>query len=80
MDNQLLKILRCPSTGNKLIPIDADSIKNVDLDKDLSSQTMNYFNEGQSKAILLNIDSKIAYPVIDNIPMIDTAYMIDMND
>ena len=80
MDDQLLKILRCPSTGNKLIPIDADSIKNVDLDKDLSSQTMNYFNEGQSKAILLNIDSKIAYPVIDNIPMIDTAYMIDMND
>jgi uncharacterized protein YbaR (Trm112 family) len=41
---------------------------------------MTYFNEGQSKAILLNIDSKIAYPVIDNIPMIDTAYMIDMND
>ena len=80
MDNQLLKILRCPSTGNKLIPIDADSIKNVDLDKDLSSQAMTYFNEGQSKAILLNIDSKIAYPVIDNIPMIDTAYMIDMND
>ncbi len=80
MDDQLLKILRCPSTGNKLIPIDTDSIKNVDLDKDLSSQAMTYFNEGQSKAILLNIDSKIAYPVIDNIPMIDTAYMIDMND
>ena len=80
MDNQLLKILRCPSTGNKLIPIDADSINNVDLDKDLISQTMTYFDEGQSKAILLNIDSKIAYPIIDGIPMIDIAYMIDMND
>jgi uncharacterized protein YbaR (Trm112 family) len=41
---------------------------------------MTYFNEGQSKAILLNIDSKIAYPIIDGIPMIDIAYMIDMND
>ena len=80
MDDQLLKILRCPSSGNKLIRIDTDSIKNVDLDKDLSSKAMAYFNEGQSKAILLNIDSKIAYPVIDTIPMIDTAYMIDMND
>ena len=39
MDDQLLKILRCPSSGNKLIPIDADSVKNVDLDKGLSDQS-----------------------------------------
>ncbi|HJL80915.1 MAG: hypothetical protein QF513_04140 [Gammaproteobacteria bacterium] len=80
MDDRLLKILRCPSSGNELIPIDADSIKDVDLNKDLSSKAKTYFNEGQSKAILLNIDSKIAYPIIDNIPMIDIAHMIDMND
>ena len=80
MDDQLLKILRCPSSGNKLTPIDADSVKNSDLDKSLSSKAMAYFNKGQSKAILLNIDSKIAYPVIDSIPMIDTAHLIDMND
>ena len=80
MDGQLLKILRWPSSGNKLIPIDADSVKNVDLDKGLSSKAMAYFNKGQNKVILLNIDSKIAYPVIDSIPMIDTAHLIDMND
>ena len=80
MDDQLLKILRCPSSGHKLVPIDVDSVKKVDLDKGLSSKVMAYFNKGQSKVILLNIDSKIAYPVIDSIPMIDTAHLIDMND
>ena len=80
MDDQLLKILRCPSSGNKLVPIDVDSVKKVDLDKGLSSKAMAYFNKGQSEVILLNIDSKIAYPVIDSIPMIDTAHLIDMND
>ena len=80
MDDQLLKILRCPSIGNNLTPIEADSGKYGDFDKGLSSKAMAYFNKGQSKAILLNIDSKIAYPVIDSIPMIDTAHLIDMND
>ena len=80
MEDRLLKILKCPSSGNPLTFIDQSSLREIDLPKEIHWKRQSHLEDSQNKSLLLNIDSKIAYPIIDDIPMIDNAYLIDLDE
>ena len=80
MEDRLLKILKCPSSGKPLTFIDQSSLREIDLPKEIYLKLQSHLEDSQNKSLLLNIDSKIAYPIIDDIPMIDNAYLIDLDE